>query len=143
MVTGAAMMKGITMKGIMTKSITAEMSTIDKMKHSFRLLIVLLFVSSITVGQEVKSPLVHFLKKRGYTFPDSLKKYPSQHRLCHWPDTLYYNTMYKSALLGSINIPISFSNIEFINNQYVVNPTVSIGLGYTWFFGGFTFNEND
>lgn len=113
------------------------------MSRSFRILYVLFFAASVASSQEVKSPIVHFLKKRGYIFPDSSKRNNLYSRSSQWPDTMYYNTMYKSAVLGSINIPISFSNIEFTNGQYVISPTVSLGLGYTWFFGDFTFNEND
>ena len=100
--------------------------------------------SLVSNGQEdEKSPIVNFLNLRGYTFvnrdsvnsiPDSLKK---------WPDTLYYNTVYRAKLLGSPTIPISFSKIEYVNGEYQVSPSISIGYGYTWFKGDFIFNEND
>jgi hypothetical protein len=97
-------------------------------------------------GQELfnpeKRPIPEFLDKRGYIFPDSMKaKHLAESK--QWPDTLYYNTAYKSKLLGSLTVPISFSNIELNHGNYVVSPTISLGIGYTWFFGDFIFNEND
>ena len=97
-------------------------------------------ISLIAAGQEDSlSPITKFLLDRDYHFPDARQRtYNTQ-----WPDTLYYNTPYKSKLLGSITIPISFSSIEILKGQYSVSPTVSLGLGYTWFWGDFIFNEND
>jgi hypothetical protein len=63
--------------------------------------------------------------------------------LKQWPDTLYYNTAYKGSLLGSVTIPISLSSIEIAKGNYKVSLTVSLGLGYTWFWGDFILNEND
>src|SRR5580704_4326904 len=113
------------------------------MKSCLSSILFIVFINSVAVAQEVQSPIVKFLIKRGYNFPDSARKNSTPLSLRKWPDTLFYNTMYKSPLLGSLNIPISFSNIEFTRGQYVVSPTVSLGIGYTWFFGNFTFNEND
>ncbi len=114
------------------------------MKYSL-LFFVLLFSSYVVVAQTSssnQSPLIKFLYKRGYRFPDSTSKnIPDS--LKKWPDTLYYNTVYKSALLGSPTIPIPVSSVEYINGQYSVSPTISLGYGYTWFFGDFIFNEND
>lgn len=92
--------------------------------------------------EEEKSPTVRFLLKRGYIFPDSIPVDP-ENKNKRWPDTLYYNTTYVSRLLGSPTVPISFSRIEYIDGKYEVSPTISIGLGYTWFTGQFIFNEND
>jgi len=105
-----------------------------------------LFFISVCNGQDLftldQRPIPHFLTKRGYVFPDSVKgSQPSSNR--QWPDSLYYNTVYKSKLMGSLTVPISFSNIELNHGNYVVSPTISLGLGYTWFFGDFIFNEND
>jgi hypothetical protein len=105
-----------------------------------------LFIILSATGQDIfnpdKRPIPNFLIKRGYIFPDSLRgKALTGNR--QWPDTLYYNTVYKSKLLGSLTIPISFSNIELNHGNYVVSPTISLGIGYTWFFGDFIFNEND
>jgi len=107
------------------------------------LLILFLFIIATIAAQEKASPIVKFLLRRGYTFSDSAKGNKHLDSLKQWPDTLYYNTMYKSALMGSATIPISFSNIEFSNGNYLVSPTVSLGFGYTWFLGDFIFNEND
>lgn len=114
------------------------------MKKIIFLLIYFSVSVSVSNGQEEdKSPIVKFLNNRGYTFnnthsqraiPDSLKK---------WPDTLYYNTVYRAKLLGSPTIPISFSKIEYVKGGYEVSPSVSVGFGYTWFRGDFIFNEND
>ena len=101
-----------------------------------------LTVRTIVTAQE-ESPIVQFLTKRGYVFPDSVKKTSPEKNSSQWPDTLYYNTPYKAKRLGSITVPISFSSIEIAKGNYQVSPTVSIGLGYTWFFGDFIFNEND
>ncbi|HTB30607.1 MAG TPA: hypothetical protein VK808_01190 [Bacteroidia bacterium] len=104
------------------------------------------FIYSSVAGQDLftpdKRPIPTFLIKRGYEFPDSVKRnhFAANHQ---WPDTLYYNTAYKSKLLGSLTIPISFSNIELSHGNYLVSPTISLGIGYTWFFGDFIFNEND
>jgi len=94
-------------------------------------------------GQAGKSPIVKYLNKRGYEFPDTVNACKTPDSLKKWPDTLYYNTVYKAKLLGSPTIPLSFSKIEKINGKYQVTPSISIGYGYTWFFGDFIFNEND
>ena len=105
--------------------------------------IICLVIISIAFGQEEKSPTVKFLNKRGYQFPDSsiTQNIPENDK--KWPDTVYYNTVYKARLLGSPTIPLSFSKIEHINGKYIVTPSISIGYGYTWFFGDFIFNEDD
>ncbi|MCD6018768.1 MAG: hypothetical protein K0S53_1889 [Bacteroidetes bacterium] len=90
-----------------------------------------------------KSPTVQFLQKRGYKFQDTTDKEESARMMRRWPDTLYYNTTYVARLLGSPTIPISFSRIEYVDGKYQVSPTISLGLGYTWFTGNFIFNEND
>jgi hypothetical protein len=102
----------------------------------------LVFYSFILAAQEI-SPTAEFLVKRGYRFPEmgQQKNIPDSSR--KWPDTLYYNTPYKPKLLGSPTIPFSFSRIERINGKYQLSPTISIGYGYTWFFGKFYLNEND
>ena len=105
--------------------------------------ILCLVISSSVFGQEEKSPTVKFLNKRGYKFPDTSIIQSIPDSLKKWPDTVFYNTVYKAILLGSPTIPISFSKIENINGKYQVTPSVSVGFGYTWFFGDFIFNEND
>ena len=112
------------------------------MKEIFLCIIYIGIISNV-FGQEEKSPIVKFLNKRDYKFPDKLKTKNIPDSLKKWPDTLYYNTAYKARLLGSPTIPITFSRIEYINGKYQVSPTISIGYGYTWFFGDFIFNEND
>lgn len=107
------------------------------------LCLVTLGISLISFGQEEKSPIVNFLNKRGYHFPSTINNENIADSLKKWPDTLYYNTVYKAKLFGSPTIPISFSKIEYVNGKYEVSPTISIGYGYTWFFGDFIFNEND
>jgi len=87
-----------------------------------------------------KSPTGLFLAKRGYKFPGI--KRDSKDSI-QWPDTLYYNTTYKTKLLGSPTIPITFGRIEYIEGKYQATPTFSVGYGYTWFFGRFIFSEND
>jgi len=115
------------------------------MKYFLFLLVLASLSTFISVAQDTpdeKSPIVEFLNKRGYAFrntvsdtlPDSLKQ---------WPDTIYYNTVYKAKLLGTPTIPISFSSIEYVDGQYQVSSLISIGYGYSWFFGDFIFNEND
>jgi hypothetical protein len=113
------------------------------MKRILLLSFLLLATTSIICGQSDKSPIVKYLLKRGYIFPDSTKTIDRTNSLQKWPDTLYYNTVYKSPLLESPTIPIPFSSVEYIGGQYIVSPTISIGYGYTWFFGDFIFNEND
>ncbi len=113
-------------------------------RKSLTLLFFLIVTISLAIAQEDdKSPITRFLVKRNYSFPDSPDKKDIPDSLKKWPDTLYYNTVYKAKLLGSPTIPISFSRIEYINGQYEVSPTISVGYGYTWFFGDFIFNEND
>jgi hypothetical protein len=107
------------------------------------LIILQLCIFSNVMGQEEKSPIVDFLTKRGYKFPESSKTKFIPDSTKKWPDTLYYNTVYRAKLLGSPTIPISFSKIEYVGGKYVVSPTISIGYGYTWFTGDFIFNEND
>jgi len=110
-----------------------------------KFLLVTLFLFSgisIAIGQ-TESPISQFLTKRGYTFPGSQNKNNLQDSLKKWPDTLYYNTEYEGVLLGSITIPFFFSSIEIVSAKITVSPTVNLGLGYTWFWGDFIFNEND
>lgn len=102
-----------------------------------------IFIAKIANAQEEKSPTVKFLNKRGYTFTDSSTVNSRTKSLQKWPDTLYYNTSYRATLLGSPTIPISFSQIVLVKGKFVVVPAISIGLGYTWFIGKFSFNEND
>ena len=45
--------------------------------------------------------------------------------------------------MGSPTIPISFSKIEQVDGVYTVSPTISLGYGYAWFWGDFTFTEMD
>jgi hypothetical protein len=116
------------------------------MRKILSLLVFLIFTIPFSYAQkkkDEKSPIVEFLNKRGYTFPDAKKKKALPDSLQKWPDTLFYNTVYKAKLLGSPTIPISFSRIEYINGKYEVSPTLSIGYGYAWFTGDFIFNEND
>jgi len=98
-----------------------------------------------TSGQEddQKSPIRNYLVRRGYTFPVPGEKNSVPDSLKKWPDTIYYNTSYQAKLLGSPTIPISFSRIEYVDGSYKVSPSISLGYGYTWFFGSFIFNEND
>ncbi|MBC7695642.1 MAG: hypothetical protein H7141_09370 [Burkholderiales bacterium] len=112
-------------------------------RHLFLLTILIqVFSVSSQNSNEEKSPTARFLVKRNYIFPDSIPSAIDEKNK-RWPDTLYYNTTYVSRLLGSPTVPISFSRIEYIDGKYEVSPTISIGLGYTWFTGNFIFNEND
>jgi hypothetical protein len=105
-------------------------------------LMLFFFMASAAIGQtEEKSPTGKFLRKRGYTFPGEAKSHKK--RSDRWPDTLYYNTRYRARFLGSPTIPISFTRAEFKNSQYQLSPDISLGYGYTWFFGYFTFSEDD
>jgi hypothetical protein len=104
------------------------------------------FLILSATAQDINSsdqrPIPVFLEKRGYVFPDSSKGIDTTANK-KWPDTLYYNTPYKSKSFGSITIPFFFSTIEIAKGNIIVNPTVNLGLGYTWFSGDFIFNEND
>ena len=90
-----------------------------------------------------KSPTTKFLTRNGYMFPNSRNINPIPDSLKKWPDTVYFNTAYRSSLLGSPTIPISFSKLEYVDGKYQVTPTVSLGIGYTWFTGTFIFTESD
>lgn len=113
------------------------------MKSIFLLLTFCIFTVSMTSAQDDRNPIAKFLTKRGYTFPDSTKKNNLSGKPQQWPDTLYYNTMYKAKIMGSLTIPITFSSIQISNGDAVVSPNVSLGLGYTWFYGDFIFNEDE
>jgi len=107
------------------------------------IVIVLIFSSSYAIGQDTRNPISKFLDKRGYTFPDSAKN-PIQPDIQNkWPDTLYYYTAYKSKLMGSFTVPITFSSIKIANGEALTSPNISLGLGYTWFYGDFIFEEDD
>jgi hypothetical protein len=99
--------------------------------------------SELVYSQDEKSPTVKFLNNRGYYFSDTTKtgKISISHR--RWPDTLYYNTIYKASILGSPTFPFSFSKIERKDGKFQVSPTISGGIGYTLFWGDFIFNETD
>jgi hypothetical protein len=109
----------------------------------YLLFIFLLWVPSFVIGQEDYGPITKFLLQKGYTFPDSVKKHTTKGRIEQWPDTLYYNTVYKSKLMGSLTIPFFFSAIEDKGGTFSVGNTVNIGFGYTWFWGDLIFNEDD
>jgi len=114
------------------------------MKHSLYIIVFGIFAVSTVTGQEKESPISKFLIKRGYTFPDSAKNLDYAGKSKQWPDTLYYNTPYRAKkLMGSLTLPITFSSIEITNGNAVVSPNVSLGLGYTWFWGDFIFDEDD
>jgi hypothetical protein len=113
------------------------------MKSIFTIFSFLVFTVSIASGQDTRSPISIFLTKRGYTFPDSTKKKNLSGKTSQWPDTLYYNTLYKSKLMGSLTVPITFTSIELTNGDALITPNISLGLGYTWFYGNFMFNEDD
>ena len=94
-------------------------------------------------GEEAKNPTAAFLEKRGYTFlPPNAPQNVSEHE-GKWPEKVYYNTEYKARLLGSPTVPYSFAKIERNNGQFQVSPVISAGLGYTFFFGDFIFQETD
>jgi hypothetical protein len=113
------------------------------LKTTVSILIIIVFITTVAKGQVEKSPTVTFLNKRGYTFKGSSVVDTTAERTHKWPDTLYYNTVYKARLMGSPTIPISFSKIELSDGKYQVSPSISLGYGYTWFFGSFIFNESD
>jgi len=115
-----------------------------EMRKTIATLFFIFSIVFVAVSQSSeKSPIVQFLLKRGYTFPDSIRQTQLPDSLRKWPDSVYYNTVYRAKLLGSPTIPISFSRIEYNNGKYEVSPTISIGYGYTWFWGDFILNEND
>jgi hypothetical protein len=115
------------------------------------LFVFLIFTATIAVGQEDYGPITNFLLRKGYTFPDSAKKNNNTTNSQQWPDTLYYNTIYTSKLLGSITFPFAFTSIEKVtvttnnntSSSYEPVSTVSLGVGYTWFWGDFIFYEDD
>ena len=109
------------------------------MKKILSIIIIILCAISIGYAQQDKSPLFKFLHKRGYRFAGT----DTSGKNDQWPDTIYYNTIYKSTLLGSPTIPFSFSSIDLSSGNFALNSAIKIGYGYTWFLGDFTFNEND
>jgi hypothetical protein len=113
------------------------------MKSLLGTMLLFILSCSFAMGQDLRSPNSKFLTKRGYTFPDSANKNTQAFGDRQWPDTLYYSTMYKSRLLGSLTIPITFNSLHLSNGEGIVSPNVSLGLGYTWFYGDFIFNEDD
>ena len=113
------------------------------MKYLLLFLSFSMIVTSCITEKDTRNPNTKFLTKRGYTFPDSTKDSSLSDKSIQWPDTLFYNTMYKARMMGSLTIPITFSSIEINNGDAIVSPNVSLGLGYTWFYGDFVFNEDD
>jgi hypothetical protein len=98
-----------------------------------------MFAITSSNAQKEDSPVYKFLKKRGYKFDQNSAKDST----LKWPNTLYYNTVYKATLLGSPTVPISFSRFNYNGGNYSLTSAISLGYGYTWFLGNFTFNEND
>ena len=113
------------------------------MKHFLLIPLFAVFINSFADAQDTRNPNTKFLTKRGYNFPDSGEKNDLPGKVSQWPDTLYYNTMYRARLMGSLTIPITFSSVQISNGDAIVSPNVSLGMGYTWFYGDFIFNEND
>jgi hypothetical protein len=113
------------------------------MKHLLLVFSAVTFSIFFAKGQDSINPITQFLLKRGYIFPGSPKAKIIPDSLKKWPDTLYYNTTYKSKLLGSVSIPFYFSNVEIYHGTINLSPTINIGVGYTWFWGDFIFNEDD
>jgi len=116
------------------------------MKQTLLIFATVIFSISITKGQDTVNPLTEFLLKRGYTFPGTPNPVPDSLR--QWPDTLYYNTTYKSKLMGSVTIPFYFSLVNLHTHgitdaSFTLTSTVNIGIGYTWFWGDFIFGEDD
>lgn len=109
------------------------------MKKTLSIIVIVLCAISISCAQQDKSPLFKFLHKRGYRFAGTDTTGKSD----QWPDTIYYNTIYKAPLLGSPTIPFSFSSIDFNSGNFALNSAIKLGYGYTWFLGDFTFNEDD
>ncbi|NPV01493.1 MAG: hypothetical protein HPY53_08945 [Brevinematales bacterium] len=62
-----------------------------------------------------------------------------------WPKVLYYNTPYCGGLLGTPTIPISFSRLVYSpdTKELYLEPSFSIGVGYTFFTGEFYFTEDN
>jgi len=113
------------------------------MKLFLATLALLLFSCSFAIAQDdERSPNSEFLDKRGYTFPDSANPNALPRVSTQWPDTLYYNTRYKPRLMGSLSIPITFTSIKLNGSPGAISD-LSLGLGYTWFYGNFVFNEDD
>jgi len=115
----------------------------SSIKYILLLVPFVLYMTSCVTVKDLRSPNTQFLTKRGYTFPDSTKETNISGKPSQWPDTLYYNTMYKARHLGSLTIPITFSSIQISNGDAIVSPNVSLGIGYTWFYGDFIFDEDD
>jgi hypothetical protein len=113
------------------------------MKYFISLLLFSIFLNTIVVGQDTRNPNTKFLTKRGYNFPDSGNKNTVVGKRNQWPDTVFYNTTYKPRLMGSLTIPITFTSIQLENESAIVSPNISLGMGYTWFYGDFIFNEDD
>ena len=125
------------------KSVAIFYNTCFTLKVCLLFLLFNVLASSIATGQDDRNPIAKFLAKRGYTFPDSIRKTGMPKNFPQWPDVLYYNTTYKAKLLGSFTIPITFSSIEITSGKAIVSPNLSLGIGYTWFYGDFIFNENE
>ena len=117
--------------------------SVPYMKSISLFFIFTILVISMVTAQDEQSPISKFLTKRGYAFPDSSKRNLQHVKVGQWPDTLYYNTRYKAKIMGSLTIPITFSSIEITSGKAVVSPNVSLGLGYTWFYGDFIFGEDE
>jgi hypothetical protein len=113
------------------------------MKFILAVIGLLILSVSFAMAQDTRSPNSKFLDKRGYTFPDSVNTNILPRESKQWPDTLYYSTMYKARLMGSLTIPITFSSVRLSNGEAIVGSNFSLGLGYTWFYGNFVFNEDD
>jgi hypothetical protein len=59
-----------------------------------------------------------------------------------WPSTMYYNTEYTAGLFGTPTIPITFNRLQIKDGKAQLGTSISMGVGYTWFFGDFTFLED-
>jgi hypothetical protein len=55
---------------------------------------------------------------------------------------MYYNTAYTSPIMGTPSIPVTFNRIDYKDGRASQGATLSLGLGYTLFFGSFTIEED-
>jgi hypothetical protein len=127
------------------------------MKTIYCLVLFMILYVSYALGQDLEeqaqTPTARFLLDEKFDGSDSV--YRSKNTKFHkeqfiaeesgntkWPEKLFLNVKYSGGLIGNTVIPVKFSCLEIANGKASIGLQFSLGLGYAWTLGDFTFVED-